>query len=215
MADKTYAWAIRVFHALFASAILLQLAVGELMDVPEVDDDHGEAFSWITTAFAHENEGGSGGIESSWLFEVHEFLGLFIAGLLVVRVLLAMSQLSGANWRDLFPWASAEGRSQLVAEFKTQMSGWMRLKLATPEASKLTAKTMHGLLLLAAAVMAVTGTILYWGWSTTAPQSMWIETVAGVHETVVGGLMGLIALHILAVILHERQGHKVLNNIKP
>jgi len=140
---------------------------------------------------------------------------LFIAGLLVVRVLLAMSQLAGANWRGLFPWISAEGRSQLVDELKTQVLGWMRLQLAAPEASKLTDKTMHGLLLLAAAMMAVTGVILYLGWSTTAPQSMWIEAVAEVHEAVVGGLMGLIGLHVVAVILHERQGHKVLDNIKP
>jgi len=213
MANQTYAWAIRMFHALFALAMLLQLAVGELMDVPEVEGKHEEAMHIITQAFAHENEGG--GAVSSWLFEIHEILGLFIAGLLVVRVLLAMSQLAGANWRDLFPWISAEGRSQLVDELKTQVLGWMRLQLAAPEASKLTAKTMHGLLLLAAAMMAVTGVILYLGWSTTAPQSMWIEAVAEVHEAVVGGLMGLIGLHVVAVILHERQGHKVLDNIKP
>jgi len=212
-----YPWILRVFHAVFTVCMLAQLAVGELMDVPEVEGEHEEAMHIITQAFAHENEHMAGvtGATPSLGFEIHEFLGLTIAGLLLFRMLLALMALPEAGWRTLFPWLLADGRTQLLQELNTQIKGWFRLELAKPEDSEVTAKTMHGILLMLAAIMAVTGVLLYVGWSTTAPQSWMVELVAEVHEAAVGVLEAMIGLHVLAVILHERQGHGVLARISP
>jgi len=201
----------------FAICLLAQLAVGELMDVPEVEGEHEEAMHIITQAFAHENEHmvGVGAATPSLGFETHEFLGLIIAGLLVFRIILALIALPEAGWRTLFPWLQAEGRAQLLQELNIQMKGWFRLKLAKPQDSEITAKTMHGILLMIAVIMAVTGVLLYFGWSITAPQSWMVELVAEVHEAAVGVLEAMIALHVLAVVLHERQGHGVLARISP
>jgi len=217
----TYAAPIRIFHSIFALAILAQLAVGELMDVPEVEGKHELSSSLITAAVAHEGAHhvvGSlpaGPVEESLGFEVHEILGLTIAGLIVIRLLLAMTQLPGANWRSLFPWIFAEGRERLVAEFKAQSKGWLSLKVASPDESRTIARSAHGLMILGAAIMGATGAVLFLGWSTTAPQTTIIELVAGLHETVVGGLELLIAVHVLAVVLHYMQGHPILERIKP
>jgi len=59
------------------------------------------------------------------------------------------------------------------------------------------------------------GTLLYFGWSITAPQSMWVELVAEVHEITVGILKALLGAHILAIILHQYQGHHIIDRIKP
>jgi len=63
--------------------------------------------------------------------------------------------------------------------------------------------------------MGITGTLLFFGWSQTAPQTAIIELIAETHELLVGGLEALLAAHILAVILHQRQGHNIIARIKP
>jgi len=217
--DQGYAKPIRIFHSIFALCMVTQLAIGELMDVPEVEDSTATAITWITPAVAHEGHhaGAPTGVpvEATLGFEVHEYLGLFIAALLVIRILLAMTSLPGANWRHLVPWLFSSGRKQLGSEIKLQMSGWKSMQLAAPEDGEAVARSVHGLIIISSIIMAITGTLLYFGWSTTAPQTAMIEFIAEVHELVVGGLEALLGAHILAVILHQRQGHNILGRIKP
>jgi len=217
MTDQAYAKPIRIFHSIFALCIITQLAIGELMDVPEVEEGHKASISWITPAVAHESHGikQTGPVEETLGFEVHEYLGLFIASLLIIRILLALTSLPGANWRHLFPWLFASGRCQLNREIKLQMAGWKSMKLAPPEDGEAVARSVHGFIMLASVIMAVTGILLYFGWSITAPQTMWIELVAKVHELTVGILEALLGAHILAVILHQYQGHHIIDRIKP
>jgi len=218
MTEQGYAQPIRLLHSLLALCILTQLAIGELMDVPEVEEAPAAGISWIMPAYAHEGHHQAipgMPVEETLGFEVHEFLGLTIAALILIRIMLAMTSLPGANWRELAPWASAVGRKQLGDEIKSQMAGWKQGKLAPPEDGEAVARCVHGLILLAGTIMGITGTTLFFGWSTTAPQTDIIELVASTHETVVGGLEALLAAHILAVILHQRQGHNIIARIKP
>jgi len=218
--NQAYAKPIRIFHSIFALCMIVQLAVGEMMDVPEVEDTHEASISWITPAFAHEGHHDAQAVagmpvEATLGFEVHEYLGLFIAALLVIRILLAMTSLPGANWRNLVPWLFAEGRCQLKRETCAQIKGWKQGKLAAPEDGEAVARSVHGLIIISSIMMAITGTLLYFGWSTIAPQTVMIEWIAEVHELVVGGLEALLGAHILAVILHQRQGHNIIARIKP
>ena len=236
MSGQAYAKPIRIFHSLFALLMLLQLAVGNLMEVPEVEEEHHASLQLIAPAQAHEtgmahshgisivaeahaHEGqahtGNGPVEESAGFEVHEVLGLIIAGLVVIRLLLAMTSLPGANWRDLFPWLLADGREKLLQEVKTQLPLWKSGKLAAPEEGEMVARSMHGLILLASVVMAITGIMLFLGWSTTAPQNPLVHLIAEVHEMVVFGLEMLLIAHVAAVVVHFRQGHNLLTRISP
>ncbi|MDQ6956369.1 MAG: cytochrome b/b6 domain-containing protein [Mariprofundaceae bacterium] len=217
MTDQGYAKPIRIFHSVFALCMITQLAVGELMDVPEVNAKSQASISFITPALAHEghHNAGTGPVEATLGFEVHEYLGLFIACLLIIRILLAMTSLSGANWRHLFPWLLVDGRKQLRDEVTLQLAGWKSMKLAPPEDGEAVARSVHGLIILGSVIMAVTGTLLYFNWSVTAPQTELVELIAKVHELVVGGLEALLAMHIFAVILHQRQGHDIISRIKP
>lgn len=161
-----YGTPIRILHSLLALSMLTQLAVGELMDVPEVEDEPEAAINWIMPAFAHEGEhhavAGAPVVETLG-FEVHEFLGLFIGGLLLIRIILALTSVSGAGFRDLLPWLFADGRKQLGQEIKAQMAGWKQAKLAPPEEGETVARMVHGLILLASIGMAITGSILFFG----------------------------------------------------
>jgi len=220
MTAENYAKPIRILHSLLALCMLTQLAIGELMDVPEVEDSPVPvaSVSFITPAFAHEGHHQAipgTPVEETLGFEVHEILGLVIAGLLLIRIMLAMTSLPGANWRNLVPWLFADGRKQLMKESKLQMAGWKQAKLAPPEEGETVARSVHGLIVLAGLGMGITGTVLYFGWSQTAPQTDLIELVAETHELIVGGLEALLAAHILAVILHQRQGHNIIARIKP
>jgi len=218
MTEQGYAKQIRILHSLLALCMLTQLAIGELMDVPEVEDAPAVAgIHWIMPAYAHEGQHHPAGmpVEETLGFEVHEILGLTIAGLLLLRLMLAMTSLPGANWRNLVPWVFADGRKQLGLEIKAQMAGWKQGKLAPPEDGETVARCVHGFILLAGLGMGITGSILYFGWSQTTPQTDLIELVANTHELLVGGLEALLAAHILAVIMHQRQGHNIIARIKP
>jgi len=219
MSDQEFAKPIRMLHSLLAICMLTQLAIGELMDVPEVEAvPSASNLSWISPAYAH------GGphqaipgtpVEETLGFEMHEFLGLSIAALILLRIMLAMTSLPGANWRELAPWASVAGRKQLGTEIKMQMADWKKGKLASLDDGETLARCVHGFILLAGVIMGATGTILFFGWSRTAPQTEIIELIASTHEVVVGGLEALLGAHVLAVILHQRQGHNIIARIKP
>jgi len=219
MSDQGFAKPIRLLHSLLAICMLAQLAIGELMDVPEVETAPAAVgISWIVPAYAHEGHHQAipgMPVEETLGFEVHEFLGLAIASLILLRIMLAMTSLPGANWRELVPWASAAGRKQLGDEIKTQLADWKQGKLAALEDGEAVARCVHGLILLAGVIMGITGTILFFGWSRTAPQTDIIELIASTHEVVVGGLEALLGAHLLAVILHQRQGHNIIARIKP
>lgn len=211
-----YAQPIRILHSLLAIAMLAQLAIGELMDVPGIagEDEH-TMLNLMPSAFAHGGGHGEVIVPVTTGFEVHEFLGLSIAGLLLIRLLLAFSSVPGAGWRELFPWLSSKGRKTLQSETATQIGGWMRGKLAPPEEGETVARAVHGLMLLSAFGIAIAGVALFFGWNEHGRQTELMEIIGEAHELLVGIFEALLAAHILAVILHQKQGHNILARIRP
>ena len=218
-----YPQPIRILHSLLALAMLVQLAVGELMDVPGAHEVEEASLSIITPALAHgaqhagDSIAGNGTVivQETLGFEVHEFLGLFIAGLLLIRLLLAFSSIPEAGWRQLFPWLSASGRTALLTETAAQAGGWIQGKLAPPEEGETVARAVHGLMLLTALGIAGAGVILFFGWNEHGKQTELIEMVGEAHEVLVSLFEALLAAHVLAVILHQFQGHNILARIRP
>lgn len=209
-----YAQPIRILHALLAVAMLAQLAVGEMMDVPGMLHETEKASLLFTPAYAHAGHGGVL-VPVTVGFEVHEFLGLGIAGLLLIRLLLAFSSVPGAGWRELFPWLSGDGRRILLSEAAAQAGGWMKGKLAPPEEGESVARAVHGLMLLTASGIAIAGVALFFGWNEHGRQTALMETVGECHEILVGIFEALLTAHILAVILHQWQGHNIVSRIRP
>ncbi len=210
----TYGKPVRILHALLAMSVLIQIAIGELMNVPGAGDEPGHAFLQIPFAFAYEGHTGVI-VEETLGFEVHEFLGLFIVALVLIRLILAFTTIPGAGWRDLFPYVCASGCKTLIEESKTLFAGLTRLKLAPPEESKAVAGSVHGLIILSVTCMAIIGTVLFFAWNEHGRQTALIDLLGETHEVIAGFLEALLAAHILAVILHQRQGHNIIARIKP
>jgi cytochrome b561 len=199
-----YPKSLRILHTLLMLCILCQLLIGELMDVPGMHGGEGASLSRAAT-ITPETAG----------FEVHEVLGLIIAGLLLIRLLLAFSSIPQANWRHLLPWLSGSGRKALATEITAQAPGWKKGRLAPPEEGETIAKMAHGLMLLTAIGIAAAGVILFFGWNAHGRQTDLIGLVGDVHTTLVDILIALLAVHVLAVILHQRQGHNILARMRP
>ncbi|MDX8391585.1 MAG: cytochrome b/b6 domain-containing protein [Mariprofundaceae bacterium] len=209
-----YGQPIRILHTLLALCVLTQIAIGELMDVPGLKGGPEHTAMQITPAFAH---GGNAGVlvEETLGFEVHEYLGLSIAALILMRLILAFTSVKGAGWCGLFPYLCASGRKTLIDESKAQLAGWKQGKLAPPEEGETVARSVHGLILVAVVCMATTGVTLFFGWNEHGRQTELIELVGETHEVIVGALEALLAAHILAVFLHQLQGHNIIARIKP
>ncbi|MDQ6972610.1 MAG: cytochrome b/b6 domain-containing protein [Mariprofundaceae bacterium] len=214
-----YGQPLRILHSLLALCMLGQLAIGELMDVPGAQDaDEQAAISLIQPALAHGGHHAAQQmiiVEETLGYQVHEILGLTIAGLLLIRLMLAFSSIPGASWRGLFPWLSGEGRCALLSESKAQATGWKQGKLAPPEEGETVARAVHGFMLLTALGIATAGVALFFGWNEHGRQSELIEFVGETHETLVGLFEALLGAHVLAVILHQMQGHNILTRIRP
>ncbi len=212
-----YAVSIRWMHLILALFLTLQLAVGELMDVP--GGEHPEAqvtASLVTPAFAHEGHAAAAQAEEDeGLFEIHEILGLTLAVVLLLRWLMAASSAQGANWRILFPWLYREGREELVKDVRTEPKMWLKGELPEPSDHDAIAKTMHGAMILTATGLALTGLALYFGWNEHGAQTELIEMVGEVHESLVGLMWALIGGHVFMALMHQKMGHRILQKMRP
>jgi len=213
-AAQPYPAPVRWLHSALAVCTLAQLAVGELMTVPGIAEAEEEASLWLGLAWAHEAHDGVPAPETLG-FEVHEFLGMTVAALVFIRLAMAFAGMPNAGWRELFPWLFADGRRALLAEVRAQWPGWLKGRLAAPEEGEMVARSVHGLILLAVALMGASGAVLFTGWNAHGHQTELIEAVGEMHELVAGVLEALLAAHVLAVILHIRNGHRILDRIKP
>ncbi len=211
-----YSVSIRWVHLLLALFMTMQLAVGELMDVPGGDHPAPQAeASLITPAFAHEGHVSAIQAEEEGLFEVHEWLGLSIVGLLLLRWMLAATATAGGNWRILFPWLSREGQAELVNDVRTEPKMWLKGELPAPSEHDAIAKTVHGGMILTATGLALTGLALYFGWNEHGKQTELIDMVGEVHESLTGLMWTLLGGHVLMALLHQQMGHRILQKMRP
>lgn len=199
-----YPKTLRILHAILILCILSQIVIGELMQVPGVPANAG----WMPGVVVPVAPVTIG-------FRVHEVLGLIIAGLLLVRLMLGFSSMPAANWLNVMPWLARSGRKAFVTEVSAQAGGWKKGRLAPPEEGETVAKMAHGLMLLISIGIAIAGVILFFFWNEHGRQLYLIDLIGGEHKTMVYILIALLVTHVLAVILHQRQGHNILARMRP
>jgi len=147
------------------------------------------------------------------LFEIHEYNGLLALALLLVHLMYSLMSAGDSSWRALFPWLHKEGRAKLCGELG-QLSSWMKQGLPHPDASHALASTVHGLGLLAAAMAGLLGACIYLGMAADGAVSEGIHDVMELHELFGMAVIAYLVLHVLATIMHQRQGHDVVSRIK-
>ena len=178
--EQTRSRATRILHALIAVTIVTQLALSTVMQAPG------------------RNRPGD-----QW-FEVHEKVGLGALAVLAGFWIWAMVRTREVRFAMLFPWFSLSRTRDVWADLKDHLRSLGRGKLPLSEARPL-ANAVHGLGLIIATIMAVTGAAGYF-----IPQA---RALLGVHEAVSTGMWAYLIGHAGIAILHELTGDRLIQRI--
>jgi len=186
-----YTFEEKVLHFLIAGGMLLQLVLEQWMQRPKP----GETITVLQALF----------------FGAHEFIGISLLGIVMTRFMLMAGDREA--FLRLFPWFEKKGRQSLAYELKNALSGWFSGNLKAIGEQDFLAKAVHGLGLLLALGLGLTGLTLF---IEISPEG---STGALGHGTMeVHGLMGtllwvFIIGHITMTIYHQLLGHRALQHI--
>jgi len=181
----------KVLHILIATGMVFQLAIENWMQRPEP----GEA---VTAS-------------QVMLFGAHEFVGICLLIIVVTRFMLMIGK--WAEFLRLFPWLSAEGRQGFASELKNALPGWFSGKLKDAGEQDYLAKTVHGLGLLLALGLGLTGLVLFVEISPEGTMSALGKEIMEVHE-LLGTLLWIFIIgHVAMTVYHQLLGHRVLQYI--
>lgn len=174
-----YSRPIRILHLLLAAGITAQLALSLVMEVPKPGRTL-DAFQ----AFA---------------FEAHENLGVALLAVLMLHWLFFFMGHAHRGMGNFFPWFSRERLAGLAAEVKDML----RLRVSDPEAQSALAGAIQGLGLAVASLLAVSGTVLYFGMGEDGSMSSMVHAVKEFHGTLGPVMWGYLAIHAGAAMLHR------------
>ena len=180
MPEQTRSRATRILHALIAVTIVTQLALSTVMQAPG------------------RNRPGD-----QW-FEVHEYVGLATLAVLAGYWIWAMVRTREVSFAMLFPWFSMSRIRNVWADLGDHLRSLGRGKLPLSEAKPL-ANAVHGLGLIVATIMAVTGAAGYF-----LPQA---RSLLDVHAAVSSVMWAYLIGHAGIAVLHEIKGERLIQRI--
>ena len=179
----TYNRTTRILHSLIALTITFQLFVSFAMDHPEADRPMSQA--------------------GAFWFEWHEWVGLAATAVLLASWIYRLVNFKRLEQGQLFPWMNATGRKALV----TETGQFLTLKWKALADTGALAGTIHGLGLLIATAMAVTGSILYIGlWPANVVNAN-VHNMMEVHSTLATVMWIYLYGHTIIALWHQFVGH--------
>lgn len=170
----------RLLHLLLAVAVVHQLFISLVMVVPEAKRP-GNSF-----------------------FELHEWVGLFTLGLLVIFWIWTLVRRGETRFGMLFPWLSRTRRSAVWVEVKAHLASLRQRRIPFAQESSL-ASAVHGLGLLIATAMVFTGATGYF-----LPGA---EFLLEVHATIAPLMWAYLVGHVGLALLHQIAGHRMLQRM--
>lgn len=172
--------ATRIFHLALALAIMTQLALSIFMQAP-----------------------GRSRPGDLW-FEIHEKTGLGTLAILAGFWIWTMARPREVSFAVLFPWFSPSRMKDLIADLGAHLRSIRRGKLPLSEAKPL-ANAVHGLGIVVATTMAVTGAAGYF-----LPQA---RALLGVHSTVAPLMWAYLIGHAGVAVIHQFSGDRLLQRM--
>lgn len=174
----------RLLHMLVALAVIHQLVIGAVMAGP-----------W------------RGGI----LWQAHEAVGIASMGILMVFWVWTLVRRGETRLARLFPWLSRRGRAALREDVLAHIDALRQFRLPHAEESPVASAT-HGLGLLAASAMAVTGGMFFL--KGQVPHIV-IWLALNLHSAIAVLMWGYLIAHAGLAVLHELTGQRVLRRMSP
>lgn len=182
---------VRTLHLLLMLTVIVQLLSEQFMQVPKP----GEPINQV----------------AALIFSLHQVVGIVV--LIISATYLVMVIDREESKLRLFPWLDKKLRSSLIAETVRDIPGWFRGILPPPTQVHLVAGTVHGLGLLLATGLGVTGSIIYLGIEDDGSMSKPLHAMKDFHE-VLGTTMWVFVLgHLLMALLHQIKGHNTLQSM--
>jgi cytochrome b561 len=178
-----YSRFIRWSHALVAAAIIFQLAISLVMDHP------------------HRNKPMT--IDGGLYFRWHEWIGLAALAILACAWIYRLKTWRRESQGRLFPWTSAPGRSSLVSDARQ----FLLLRWTTIPQDGALVGTVHGLGLLIASAMAISGGAIY---AALGPQDTLTPAAASLgdlHSLLSTFMWVYLCGHALMASWHQFMGH--------
>ncbi len=180
-----YDRATRWLHAGIALGVTAQLGLSLLMEAP---DDKDEVLA--------------SGLPLQ-LFEAHEYIGMFLLALLVLHWLWSLSGHVEDGFGHLFPWFTKERMGKVMIEIKEAL----KFRVSDPGISNALVGAVHGLGLLAATGMAVTGVVIFFNLSEAGHMTKLGEAFHGIHGTIAPLMWAYLIGHVALAVIHKRMGH--------
>ncbi len=187
--DRVTRW----LHAGIVLSIAVQLTTSSLMEVPEP----GRMVPASEVAF----------------FKIHEWSGITVLTLVILRWLWGFTGYAAGQWADLFPWFSKERMGNVVSDLKYMYRQIREGFSGQAGHGEAIARAVHGLGLLTATAMALTGSVLFFGIRADGAMSAYVSLVKEFHEFIASFLWAYLAGHVSMAILHQWQGDKVLSRM--
>ncbi len=164
------------------------------------------AISLVMQARAHH--GVPPGAFAHGAFEAHRFVGLAAVAIVVLHWLWSVRPHMDGGIGHLFPWVGSE-RARLISDLRGLLRG--QVPESGPRGGL--AGAIHGLGLLAATGMAVTGTVLFVKFPEAGAVPATARTAAEVHSAVANLVWAYWFGHVGMAVLHHLTGHDTLRRM--
>lgn len=178
--------ATRIFHAVLAGTILVQLGTSLVMPGPD------EA-------------------AGAWIFQLHQYSGIMAATLAFAFWLTIVFRRDGTAFGAMVPWFSVSRLRTLFADVRAHLGALVRLRLPPFAQDSAVASAVHGLGLALITVMAGTGLAYYiivgLGLHSSEPDDM---LVMQVHFLFANLVWVYLLSHAGIAMLHQILGHPIL-----
>jgi cytochrome b561 len=185
-----YDFITRLLHTGIALGISAQLGLSLLMEAPDDKDEK------LVTGLPLQ------------LFQAHEYIGMMLLALIVLHWLWSLSGHVADGIGHLFPWFSKARMCKVTTEAREAL----KFRLSDPEISNALAGAVHGLGLLAATGMAVTGSVIFFNLTVeTGHMTPLGEVFHDIHGAIAPLIWVYLVSHIAIAAVHKRMGH---NNVK-
>jgi cytochrome b561 len=172
-----------VSHTLTAVAIVFQMVISLIMD-------HPHAKKPMT-------------LDGEVYFRWHEWVGLAALAVLACGWVYRLVNWKRESQGRFFPWVTASGRQSLIQE----MGQFLRLRwTAIPEYGAL-AGTIHGLGILIASAMAITGGLVYVALGPQDTVTATAHSLMDLHSFLATFIWVYLGGHAFMAVWHQYMGH--------
>jgi cytochrome b561 len=183
----------RVLHALVAVAISQQLLTSWIMRMPRPASERS--------------------VIEILAFSAHQYLGLGSLLILIVFWLWTLIRRGEMEVGALLPWFSRRRCAALTADVAGHLRALLSFRIPAQTDQGALASAVHGLGLLTAMTMAVTGAAVYVGTSPDGQLTPFFATALEVHRVIANLMWAFLMGHAAMAIVHELKGRRLLTRM--